>query len=98
MDVMRDNIGKVLQRGEKLDDLEEKSDHLVAGATEFRRSSHKMQKQMWWQSCKVWLIMAVGLWLKCVHVIEPLFCFIDKALSGWCCCSYYPGDTSAHYS
>ena len=25
MDVMRDNIGKVLQRGEKLDDLEEKS-------------------------------------------------------------------------
>ena len=37
--------------------------------------------------------MAVGLWLKCVHVIEPLFCFIDKALSGWCCCSYYPGDT-----
>jgi vesicle-associated membrane protein 4 len=72
MDVMRDNIGKVLQRGEKLDDLEEKSDHLVAGATEFRRSSHKMQKQMWWQSCKIKLCLVGVVVLIILVILVPI--------------------------
>ncbi|KAL5484173.1 hypothetical protein EMCRGX_G020625 [Ephydatia muelleri] len=56
--VMKDNISKVMERGEKLDDLEEKSGELADSATRFRHSSRRLQQKLWWQQCKWKCIIA----------------------------------------
>lgn len=55
--VMRDNINKVSQRGERLDSLQDKTDNLAVSAQGFRRGANRVRKQMWW---KVPLIIRVS--------------------------------------
>ena len=47
--VMRDNINKVSQRGERLDSLQDKTDNLAQSAQGFRRGANRVRKQMWWK-------------------------------------------------
>ena len=55
MGVMQSNITKVLERGERLEDLQDKTDDLAAGALTFHKSSSQLRKKMWWKQCKVGL-------------------------------------------
>jgi hypothetical protein len=54
--VMKDNIGKVIERGEALEDLQDKSDDLYTHAFTFNRQSRKLRCQMWWKNCRVYLL------------------------------------------
>lgn len=47
--VMRENINKVSQRGERLDSLQDKTDNLATSAQGFRRGANRVRKQMWWK-------------------------------------------------
>lgn len=47
--VMRDNIQKVNERGENLNDLQGKTDNLAVSAQGFRRGANRVRKQMWWK-------------------------------------------------
>ncbi|KAK0110391.1 SNAP receptor, synaptobrevin [Cadophora gregata f. sp. sojae] len=47
--VMRENINKVSQRGERLDSLQDKTDNLAVSAQGFRRGANRVRKQMWWK-------------------------------------------------
>jgi vesicle-associated membrane protein 4 len=49
--VMRENINKVSQRGERLDALQDKTDNLAVSAQGFRRGANRVRKQMWWKVC-----------------------------------------------
>ena len=70
MDVMRGNIDKMMQRGERIDNLEEKSDHLTAGASQFRRSTTGLRRQLWWQNFRIKMILvAVILVILAVIVV-----------------------------
>ena len=51
-DVARDNIDKVIDRNNKIDDLIDKTSDLEQGATRFLGKSRKLKKQMWWDNCK----------------------------------------------
>ncbi|XP_057317684.1 vesicle-associated membrane protein 4-like isoform X2 [Hydractinia symbiolongicarpus] len=53
MNVMRTNLGKVLDRGERLEDLEAKSESFEMNAFQFKNSSTKLQNRLWWQNCKM---------------------------------------------
>eukprot|EP01137_Pigoraptor_chileana_P002074 Opistho-2@2217 len=55
--IMKQNIGKVLDRGEKLENLEEKSENLQEGAAKFRRGANTLKKRMWWANMKLRLIV-----------------------------------------
>jgi len=57
--VMKQNIEKVLDRGDKLDDLVEKSDELQAGANTFKTTSKKISRKMYWQNKKMMIIIAI---------------------------------------
>ncbi|KAI9809348.1 MAG: SNAP receptor, synaptobrevin [Sarcosagium campestre] len=46
--VMRENINKVSQRGERLDSLQDKTDNLAVSAQGFRRGANRVRKQMWY--------------------------------------------------
>ncbi|GCB65254.1 vesicle-associated membrane protein 8 [Scyliorhinus torazame] len=57
--IMSQNIEKVLERGEKLDDLITKTDDLQASADSFQKTSTKIARKMWWKNKKMIIIIVV---------------------------------------
>ncbi|XP_066603053.1 vesicle-associated membrane protein 3-like isoform X2 [Prorops nasuta] len=56
-DVMRVNVQKVMERGEKLEDLQEASDRLIMAGNEFRDTARKAQRKAWLQNVKSRIII-----------------------------------------
>ncbi|XP_035870948.1 vesicle-associated membrane protein 4 isoform X2 [Phyllostomus discolor] len=59
IDVMQENITKVIERGERLDELQDKSESLSDNATAFSNRSKQLRRQMWWRGCKIKVIVAL---------------------------------------
>ncbi|KAJ7198235.1 synaptobrevin-like protein [Mycena rebaudengoi] len=55
--IMRENITKVAERGERLDALQDKTDNLAVSAQGFRRGANRVRKNMWWKDMKMRLII-----------------------------------------
>ncbi|TRZ15382.1 hypothetical protein HGM15179_011764 [Zosterops borbonicus] len=53
------NVDKVLQRDEKLSELDDRADALQAGASVFESSAAKLKNKYWWKNCKMMIIMGV---------------------------------------
>ena len=47
---MTENIERVLERGERMDLLVDKTDRLGVGAHDFRVRSRGLKRQMWWKN------------------------------------------------
>ncbi|KAK6929608.1 Longin domain [Dillenia turbinata] len=56
--VMMQNIEKVLDRGEKIELLVDKTENLRSQAQDFRQQGTKMKRKMWVQNMKIKLIVA----------------------------------------
>ncbi len=56
-DIMRENVSKMLDRGERLDELNARSEALSDASAEFRSSSLRVRNRMWWQNTKAKLAM-----------------------------------------
>lgn len=69
--VMRENINKVSQRGERLDSLQDKTDNLAVSAQGFRRGANRVRKQMWWKDMKMRICIIVGIIILLVVIIVP---------------------------
>jgi vesicle-associated membrane protein 4 len=74
--VMRENINKVSQRGERLDSLQDKTDNLAVSAQGFRRGANRVRKQMWWKDMKMRMCIIIGLIILIVIIVVP---------AGMCC-------------
>lgn len=55
---MRVNVDKVLERDQKLSELDDRADALQAGASQFETSAAKLKRKYWWKNCKVSLLCA----------------------------------------
>ncbi|KAK6255153.1 hypothetical protein SCA6_016458 [Theobroma cacao] len=55
--VMMENIEKVLDRGEKIELLVDKTENLRSQAQDFRQQGTKMRRKMWFQNMKIKLIV-----------------------------------------
>lgn len=53
VDIMRVNVDKVLERDQKLSELDDRADALQAGASQFESSAAKLKRKYWWKNCKV---------------------------------------------
>lgn len=53
--IMTENIERVLERGERIDLLVDKTAGLQSGAMEFRVRSRGLRRRMWWKNTKVCL-------------------------------------------
>uniref|UniRef100_A0A669R6D8 Vesicle associated membrane protein 3 n=1 Tax=Phasianus colchicus TaxID=9054 RepID=A0A669R6D8_PHACC len=53
VDIMRVNVDKVLERDQKLSELDDRADALQAGASQFETSAAKLKRKYWWKNCKV---------------------------------------------
>jgi vesicle-associated membrane protein 4 len=69
--VMRDNINKVSQRGERLDALQDKTDNLAISAQGFRRGANRVRNQMWWKDMKMRVCIIVGIIVLLLIIIVP---------------------------
>ncbi|KAL1998003.1 hypothetical protein VTN02DRAFT_223 [Thermoascus thermophilus] len=69
--VMRENINKVSQRGERLDSLQDKTDNLAVSAQGFRRGANRVRKQMWWKDVKMRICMIIAIIILLVVIIVP---------------------------
>jgi vesicle-associated membrane protein 4 len=69
--VMRENINKVSQRGERLDSLQDKTDNLAVSAQGFRRGANRVRKQMWWKDMKMRMCIIVGLIILIIIIVVP---------------------------
>ncbi|MBN3308137.1 VA727 protein, partial [Amia calva] len=63
--ILKDNIDKVLDRGEKLDDLIDKTEDLQATdgvfpqADTFQKTATRVSRKMWWKNTKMIIIIVV---------------------------------------
>uniref|UniRef100_A0A8C6MCF2 V-SNARE coiled-coil homology domain-containing protein n=1 Tax=Nothobranchius furzeri TaxID=105023 RepID=A0A8C6MCF2_NOTFU len=61
VDIMRVNVDKVLERDQKLSDLDDRADALQAGASQFETSAAKLKRKYWWKNCKVkWTVFDIA--------------------------------------
>jgi vesicle-associated membrane protein 7 len=71
--VMVENIDKVLQRGEKIELLVDKSDALQRTAHRFKRDARTLERHMWWKNVKIWLFIILLL-LVVAYIIVGATC------------------------
>lgn len=57
--IMTENIERVLERGERIDLLVDKTDRLGVGARDFRLRSRGLRRQMWWKNVKLMALLAL---------------------------------------
>uniref|UniRef100_A0A673YIT1 Vesicle-associated membrane protein 4 n=1 Tax=Salmo trutta TaxID=8032 RepID=A0A673YIT1_SALTR len=59
IDVMQENISKVIDRGERLEDLQDKSESLSDNASAFSSRAKQLHRRMWWRDMKMKAIIAL---------------------------------------
>lgn len=72
VEIMHDNIHKVMERGERLDSLQTKTEDLQQGALQFKRGASRVRQQMWWKNMKLNLIIAAVVIIILLVIIVPL--------------------------
>lgn len=83
---MRVNVEKVLERDQKLSELDHRADALQHGASQFEQQAGKLKRKQWWANMKMMIIMGIiGVVLLIIIIGEsaiPLtfimhaFCFL----------------------
>lgn len=51
--IMKTNVEKVLERDQKLSELDDRADALQQGASQFEVHATKLKRKYWWQNLKV---------------------------------------------
>lgn len=72
---MVQNIDSILQRGERLDLLVDKTDTLAGQAYAFRRGARSVRRQQWWKNTRITALTAfvcvVGTFLRVYVPLTP---------------------------
>ncbi|KAK9470346.1 synaptobrevin-domain-containing protein [Dipodascopsis tothii] len=72
VDLMRDNINIVAERGGRITDLRDKTDNLVVSAQGFRRGANRTRKAMWWKDMKMRMCLIGGVVVLLLVIIIPI--------------------------
>jgi len=79
--VMSQNIESVVQRGEKLDDLMDKTEDLESATATFAKTASKIKKKYWWKNLKMKIIIAIVVFVIIVGITLAIV-FGSGALNG----------------
>ena len=78
---MQKNIQNMAIRGDRIDQLQDKSENLNQSAQGFRRGANRVRKQMWWKNMKmrIWIIVGIIVLLLIIIIpsgkIRPKHCY-----------------------
>ena len=67
--IMTKNIESLLERGERLDLLVDKTDRLGGSSREFRVRSRGLKRQMWWKNVKLMALLGFVVFLVILAII-----------------------------
>ncbi|KAH9405051.1 Synaptobrevin [Tyrophagus putrescentiae] len=67
--IMRTNVEKVLERDQKLSELDDRADALQQGASQFEQQAGKLKRKYWWKNIKLMLILAIILIVIIIIII-----------------------------
>ncbi|XP_014239201.1 vesicle-associated membrane protein 2-like [Cimex lectularius] len=71
VDIMKTNVEKVLERDQKLSELDDRADALQQGASQFEQQAGKLKRKFWLQNLKMMIIMGgIGLIILAVIVAK----------------------------
>ncbi|CBY14243.1 unnamed protein product [Oikopleura dioica] len=56
---MRGNVERVLERDQKLSQLDDRADALQQGASQFESQAAKLKRKYWWRNIKMWIILGI---------------------------------------
>lgn len=80
--VMKDNVQKVIDRGENIETLIERTDILVQRSDSFRVNTKELERKLWWKNVKIWIILILVV-IFLTWLIFSLVCGFDfKCLRG----------------
>ncbi|XP_071547192.1 neuronal synaptobrevin isoform X2 [Panulirus ornatus] len=71
VDIMRTNVEKVLERDQKLSELDDRADALQQGASQFEQQAGKLKRKMWWKNLKMMIIMGVIGIIVLIIIVGP---------------------------
>eukprot|EP00742_Colponemidia_sp_Colp-10_P002280 GILJ01002434.1.p1 GENE.GILJ01002434.1~~GILJ01002434.1.p1 ORF type:complete len:227 (+),score=40.18 GILJ01002434.1:64-744(+) len=70
--IMQNNVKQILQTHENLETLEQKTDDLRVGASQFVRSAVQLKRVFWWRNLKMKLILAAVIIAVLLIVLVPI--------------------------
>lgn len=76
--IMSQNIETLLERGERIDLLVDKTDRLGGSASEFRIRSRGLRREMWWKNVKLMVLLTAV-----IIFLIYLFVGFGCGLPGW---------------
>lgn len=79
--IMTENIERVLERGERIDLLVDKTDRLGGSARDFRMRSKGLRRRMFWKNIRLMVLLVV----VCIFLLY-LFIGFGCGLPGWSRC------------
>lgn len=82
VDIMKTNVEKVLERDQKLSELDDRADALQQGASQFEQQAGKLKRKFWLQNLKMMIIVGV--------VGLVIVAYIACKFSSWT--FFYPND------
>lgn len=72
--IMRVNVEKVLERDQKLSELDSRADALQQGASQFEQKAAKLKRKQWWANMKMMIIMGViGVVLLIIIILSIIY-------------------------
>ncbi|KAJ1650034.1 hypothetical protein IWQ61_009056 [Dispira simplex] len=83
-DVMVQNIERVLDRGDRIEVLVDKTDHLNNAAFAFRKRSTALKRSMWWKNAKLMVMLVMAI-VFVLHITISMACGFpgwDRCLGG----------------
>ena len=82
---MQQNIDKIMQRGQNLDYLEDRSEMLSSNANEFRVGARRISRKMWWQNMKINIIVGTVIAVIIVIIIGMCLSWLEGGIISYQC-------------
>uniref|UniRef100_A0A914CMN0 V-SNARE coiled-coil homology domain-containing protein n=1 Tax=Acrobeloides nanus TaxID=290746 RepID=A0A914CMN0_9BILA len=67
--IMKVNVEKVLERDQKLSQLDDRADALQEGASQFEKSAATLKRKYWWKNIKMIIIMCAILVILVIIIV-----------------------------
>jgi len=68
--IMRVNVEKVLERDQKLSELDDRADALQQGASQFEQQARKLKSKYWWKNAKmIAILVGIGVILLIIIIV-----------------------------
>lgn len=72
VNIMRQNVERVMERDTKLDDLDRRANDLELGASQFESQARRVKQRQWWSNMKMNIIIGVGVTVLLIIIIFAL--------------------------